>query len=1134
LQKLLPRQTQPSKGIDAVRLIIALLLSLFLIQPVLAATIPNESQLRQELKLAEGNKNAPNQAETVEALQSAINWLTERKESQNNSQQYQRVIDDFPKMTQELRRQLSIEEAKVLPNGENLPASDLEQLILQTSSQLLEQARLLQQEQDRTREISDSLSQLPQQQTEARRALTEVQRRLQAQGNNQTTPLALAQLALLQAEAAARKAKVDELDLAQLSANNRQELARMRAEVYKARHEKIDVQLQALRNNLNSQRQREAERALEKTEQLAEQNGDLPASLRKELQINRELSAALNDQAQQMDLISSQQRRAAAQTLQVRQALSTIIEQSQWLSASTALGETLRAQVAILPEMPKPQQLDSAMADLRVQRLRFENQLESLPQRAKELKQDDGTPLTSAQQRIVDAQLRTQRDLLNSLLSGCDTQILELTKLKVANTQLVDALNEIQDAAHRYLFWVPDVSPITLSYPLNVAQDLTRVLSLDTLTQLSGAFVMMVTSRETLIPLFGAVLLVIFSISSRKHYHAFLARASSRVGKVTQDEFLLTLRTVFWSILVALPLPVLWAALGFGLQNAWPYPVAVAIGEGVTATLPVLWICMISAAFAHPQGLFIVHFRWPVKQVSRAMRYYQMSIWLIVPLIMALITFDNLNDREFSNTLGRLCFILLCLALALVTNSLKRAGIPLYLDKKGSGENVINTALWGLLLSAPLIAALASTVGYLTTAQKLLARLETSVAIWFLLLVIYHIIRRWMLIQRRRIAFDRAKQRRADILAQRAKGEEESSHTPNSIEGAMEVDETEIDLDAISAQSLRLVRSILTMVALVSVIVLWSEIHSAFGFLENIKLWDVNSTVNGIDIAQPITLGALLIAILVLIVTMQLVRNLPALLELAVLQHLDLTPGTGYAITTITKYLLLLFGAILSFSWIGIEWSKLQWVVTALSVGLGFGMQEIFSNFISGLIILFEKPIRIGDTVTIRNLTGTVTKINTRATTISDWDRKEIIVPNKAFITEQFINWSLSDTLTRVVLTVPAPAEANTEEVTKILINSAERCSLVLDNPTPEAYLVDLQQGIQIFELRIYAAEMGHRMPLRHEIHQLILAGYREHGITLPYPPFQVRTETLSRMTSNGRTPPSTPARNTRRESGGL
>ena len=178
--------------------------------------------------------------------------------------------------------------------------------------------------------------------------------------------------------------------------------------------------------------------------------------------------------------------------------------------------------------------------------------------------------------------------------------------------------------------------------------------------------------------------------------------------------------------------------------------------------------------------------------------------------------------------------------------------------------------------------------------------------------------------------------------------------------------------------------------------------------------------------------------------------------------------------------------------------------------GLGFGMQEIFSNFISGLIILFEKPIRIGDTVTIRNLTGTVTKINTRATTISDWDRKEIIVPNKAFITEQFVNWSLSDNLTRVVLTVPAPGEANSEEVTKILMNAAERCSLVLDNPAPEVYPVDLQQGIQIFEMRIYAAEMGHRMPLRHEIHQLILAGYREHGITLPYPPFRAHRDAVA------------------------
>lgn len=194
------------------------------------------------------------------------------------------------------------------------------------------------------------------------------------------------------------------------------------------------------------------------------------------------------------------------------------------------------------------------------------------------------------------------------------------------------------------------------------------------------------------------------------------------------------------------------------------YPLAVAIGDGVTATVPLLWVVMICATFARPNGLFIAHFGWPRNRVARAMRYYLMSIGLIVPLIMALIMFDNLNDREFSGSLGRLCFMLICGALAVVTLSLKRAGIPLYLDKSGSGDNMFNRLLWNLLLSAPLAAMLAAAVGYLATSQALLARLETSVAIWFLLLVVYHVIRRGMLIQRRRLAFDRAKHRRAEIL----------------------------------------------------------------------------------------------------------------------------------------------------------------------------------------------------------------------------------------------------------------------------------------------------------------------------------------------------------------------------------
>lgn len=1085
------------------RLIIIILLGWWLAAPCFAVTFPDESQVKKDLQLVEANKDAENQAQVTETLRAALNFITEGKASAERASQYRNTIDNFSKLTQGLRDRQAEERTKTSDVDPKLSVSELEQMVLQTSGQLLELARQMQQEQEMSREISDSLSVLPQQQAEARRGLSDVEQRLQSQKDVSTSPLSRAKTTLLQAEYAARRARVDELELAQLSANNRQELARLRMGLLKKRHDRVDTELQNLRNRLNWLRQQEAERVLERTEQLAEQSGELPSVIAHQLQLNRELSSALNEQAQRMDLIASQQRQAASQTLLVRQALNTLREQAQWLGDSPALGETLRAQVSRLPDLPKPQQLDSDMAQVRVNRLHYEELMNKLPQLAQS-KQDDGTPLTAEQSKIMEAQLRTQRDLLNSLLSGYDTQILELTKLKVANNQLVEAMTETQEAAHRYLFWVADVSPINLAFPLHLALDLRRLISLDTFTQLGSALIMMVTSQETLLPLFGALLLVGFSISSRRHYHAFLDRSASKVGKVTQDYFYLTLRTVFWSIVVALPLPVLWAALGFGLQNAWPYPVAVAIGDGVIATVPVLWLVMVSAHFAHPRGLFIVHLGWPIRRVARAMRYYTLSTWLIVPLIMALITFDNLNDREFSGTLGRVCFVLLCAALSLVTNSLKRAGIPLYLDKTGSGDNVFNRTLWNLLFCAPLVAALAACLGHLTTAQALLARLETSVAIWFFLLVIYHIIRRWMFIQRRRIAFDRAKQRRAEILAQRARHEDELSPAQMS-DAAAEVDEPIVDLDVISAQSLRLVRSLLTLIAFISVIWLWSEIHSAFSFLENIHLWDVSSTVKGVAGIQTISLASVLIAVMALIITTQLVRNLPALLELALLQHLDLTPGTGYAITTITKYMLMLIGGLIGFSWIGIEWAKLQWLVAALGVGLGIGLQEIFANFISGLIILFEKPIRIGDSVTIREHTGNITRINTRATTITDWDHREIIMPNKAFITEQFVNWSLSDSVTRIVLTIPAPADANSEEVTYILLQAARRCPLVLDNPPPEAYLMDLQQGIMLFDLRMHTAEMGHRMPLRHQVNQLILEGYREHGLEMPYPPFQVR-----------------------------
>lgn len=209
------------------RLIISLLFSFFLTisfnTSVFAADV---DKLRQDIKQLEGSTN-PQDIETVQALQGTINWINDGEKAQVNADNYQKTIDEYPQITQELRAKLLEESHSVPTIPEKITIPELEQKIIQVSSQLMEQARLQQQEQDKSREISESLNLLPQQLSEARRLLSDATARLAAIGAS-NTPLAEAQNKLTQAEVTARKAMVNELEMAQLSANNRQEITRLR------------------------------------------------------------------------------------------------------------------------------------------------------------------------------------------------------------------------------------------------------------------------------------------------------------------------------------------------------------------------------------------------------------------------------------------------------------------------------------------------------------------------------------------------------------------------------------------------------------------------------------------------------------------------------------------------------------------------------------------------------------------------------------------------------------------------------------------------------------------------------------------------------------------------------------------
>ncbi|EBX2782553.1 mechanosensitive channel MscK, partial [Salmonella enterica subsp. enterica serovar Hadar] len=192
-------------------------------------------------------------------------------------------------------------------------------------------------------------------------------------------------------------------------------------------------------------------------------------------------------------------------------------------------------------------------------------------------------------------------------------------------------------------------------------------------------------------------------------------------------------------------------------------------------------------------------------------------------------------------------------------------------------------------------------------------------------------------------------------------------------------------------------------------------------------------------------------------------------------------------------------GIVSALSTLGVSWDKLQWLVAALSVGLGFGLQAIFSNFVSGLIILFERPVRIGDVVTIGNLSGTVSRIRIRATTITDFDRKEIIVPNQTFITGQLVNWSLSDTVTRVTIKIGLAYETDLPLARKLMMQAVKENPRVLRDPEPLLYFLTISASTFDYELRFHVRELGDRNPSTDEILTKIATSFREHKIDMAF-----------------------------------
>lgn len=321
-----------------------------------------------------------------------------------------------------------------------------------------------------------------------------------------------------------------------------------------------------------------------------------------------------------------------------------------------------------------------------------------------------------------------------------------------------------------------------------------------------------------------------------------------------------------------------------------------------------------------------------------------------------------------------------------------------------------------------------------------------------------------------------------------------------------------MDAATIDGHTRQLVRTVSVLVALLGAWFIWVDVLPALGMLRDIELWSttelVTSTVlvDGVSTPTavleivPVTLADLLLVVVVLTFTILAARNIPSVLEVLFLNRLVAEPSSRYAIATVARHLIWILGLALILGRLGLGWEKIQWLVAALGVGLGFGLQEIFGNFISGLILLFERRIRLGDVVTVGEVSGQVTRIRVLATTVRNWERKEFIVPNKDLITGRLLNWTLSDDVNRLVVNAGVAYGTDTKRARDLMVQVARRHPDVVDDPAPFATFEQFGDNSLLLTMRAFILDLNKRWAISTDLHEGVATAFAKAGIEIAFP----------------------------------
>ncbi|WP_182867914.1 mechanosensitive ion channel domain-containing protein [Rhodopirellula sp. JC639] len=804
---------------------------------------------------------------------------------------------------------------------------------------------------------------------------------------------------------------------------------------------------------------------------------------------------------------------------------------------TSSVGALLRKQRSTLPDV-RQRKIDVAdrqtlINDAQYELFEYDDQRQAIADTeaciAEMIQQSTNGRDTAVLRSAAQELLARKQEYLDALIRTSNQYFDALVELDFEDRQIIALTAEYENYIDERVLWIR--SARFLSDDFSVETTDKRLLDAEAWVGLGAHLIRDARNRFPVYLLAAAACGLL--MLRRKRMRDRIKDAGAVAMKANCQTMVPTLLTLTLSIIVSATGPLLFAFFAWRLSVSHADDLFLkGVSRGMTS-VAVIWLALeCLRQICRPQGLAENHFRWNRSVTTTVRRELRQLLAIALPIVFVTGMLSVTDASHGRNSVERVAYIAGMIVLAV---SLYRVLSPAGMLRDYLATHTSEWAsrlryVWCIAAaSVPLTLGLLATLGYYYTAEVLFWRVFATALFVSSLLVLRSMLLRMLLLRRRSLSIAQSRQRAAAAAA--AAGTAGSEDDGRQSVAGIVTSTPENDITAQSLQSKRLVNSALVAGSVIGLWCIWVQVLPALGMLDKYELWGGSTTatvaaasaaettaaagmVPGVDASADaagstaptgqrsdvVTASDLALALLIAFVTFVLAKNGPGLLEISVLQQLPVDASVRYAITTLVSYAIVLAGTIATCSTIGLQWSQIQWLATALTFGLAFGLQEMFANFVAGLIILLERPIRVGDVVTVDDVTGVVSRIRIRATSITNWDRKEYVVPNKEFITGRLLNWTLSDKINRIVINVGLAYGSDTEQAREILLKAANDHPLILDDPPSVATFEGFGDNALNLSLRTYLPTLDNRLEVIHQLHTEIDQAFRQAGIEVAFP----------------------------------